>query len=104
MKLPINIEKELPASSVGPGRKYILGRTAMLLLVACYLMTHFSSLLGSNFVTLIGGITGLYGLYCGGNIGDTFASNRPQVQVVADRRRVSPPVESPPKVPPTTAG
>jgi len=91
-----HIQPELSSEGALPGRKFLMGRYALLLATLGFLATALSSVLSLNFMTFIGGLGTLFAIYCGGNVGQKLATSRPTTitQVVADRRKAAPAVES----------
>lgn len=69
VKLVKSLYKECKYTAMSRGnRKYVLLLTCFGLLASGLLASGLLPLLGAQYSTFVGGITFLYGLYCGGNV------------------------------------
>ena len=84
--MKLNLKKELSEEGAPPGRKFLLGKYMMLLITLGFLVTALESSLGTNYTAFIGGLSAMFAIFCGGNVGDRWVSNKPTVQVITDRR------------------
>ena len=57
-------------------RKLILGSVSIVLVFLAWLLTGHWPALQGQYMTLVGGITGLYALFLGGNLTHNFLSSK----------------------------
>lgn len=69
------------------GRKYRMGLLLLMAAIAGFIAIMVVPTVGPYYATFLGGLCGIYTIYCGGNIGTHLAYTRPTVQVVKDRRQ-----------------
>jgi hypothetical protein len=62
------------------GRKYNLTLICVAALVAAYAASGFFSSLQTTFGQFAMGLSGLLGLYCGGNIGSKYVTKKKEVE------------------------
>jgi hypothetical protein len=81
-----------------------MGRYTILLATLGYLATALAAPLSLNFTIYVGALATLFTIYCGGNVSNKWVQNKPTTQVVLDRRKVDPVVESKPEDQPSEDG
>jgi len=64
-------------------KKLAFGLLSVVLIFVGWLMSARWEALGPQFMTMVGGITGIFALYTGGNIGSTLATSKHVVAMKA---------------------
>ena len=69
------------------GRKFRMACYCLIAATAGMLAAVLVPASGVYFGTYLYGLSGILAIYCGGNIGNKFVTNRPEVKVIVDRRK-----------------
>lgn len=75
------------AGTVQNGRKFRMGLYLVMAAIAGFVAIMVVPTVAPFYGTYLGGLAGIYAIYCGGNVGEHLAYTRPTIQVVKDRRQ-----------------
>lgn len=71
------------------GRKFRMALYCLLFASIGFVVILGAPEVAGLYTTYVGALVAIYGVYCGGNIGNKFVLTRPDTKVMVDRRAVS---------------